>query len=420
LFGFKSKSAPSPVEAKTAPPADFASTGEPVTLTLDNIDGWVEAFGFGANETGIAVTPVTAMQCPPARNAILAISEAMGQLPVNLYERGEDGARTLATDHPVQKLMNIQVADHMAASTFREELTRDALLHRNGGLGLILRNGDGRPIELVRLHPEFVTIEPDPQTLGPIYRMNYPGDSRVLTPRDVIHIRAPSSGTAQTLYVGESPIQALSNAIGLCITMERHAARLFARGARPSGILAFPKTLGEKALKNIRAAWQAAHGGNKSGGTAVIEEGGTFTPITFKSVDAEFTAQRKHQIAEIARGFRVPLPILQELDRATHNNAETLDLQFVKYGLMPWAQRWQSEIALKLLSDDERVTFHAQYDFDDLLRADSAARAEFYSKMIASRAMNPNEARAKENMPSYKGGEKFLNPNTTAETVTVG
>jgi phage portal protein BeeE len=87
---------------------------------------------------------------------------------------------------------------------------------------------------------------------------------------------------------------------------------------------------------------------------------------------------------------------------------------------MPWARRWQSEISLKLFADDERETLYARFDFDELLRADSAARAEFYSKMIASRAMNPNEARARESLPSYAGGDQFLNPNTTSETVNIG
>jgi HK97 family phage portal protein len=420
IHPFGKKSLPSPVEAKTAPAADCASTGEPVTLTLDSIDGWVEAFGFGANESGIAVTPVSAMGCPPVRNAILAISEAIGQMPCELYQRGENGARALATDHPVHKLINVQVADYMGAGTFREEITRDALLHKNGGLGLILRNGDGKPIELVRLHPEYVTVEPDPQTLGPLYRMNYPGDSRVLTPRDVIHIRAPSSGTAQTLYVRESPIQALSNTIGLCMQLERHAAKLFARGARPSGLLKTNKPIkGEGAIKRIMSGFTLWSRGN-NGGTLVLEDGMDFVPVTFNSVDAQFLELRKFAVEDIARGFRVPPVLLQELGRATFNNAETLGIQFRTYTILPWVKRWESEIALKLLSDDERATYYPAFDLDELERADFQKRAEGYAKLIAARVLNPNEAREKENMPPYAQGDQFINPNTTTETLRVG
>ena len=38
---------------------------------------------------------------------------------------------------------------------------------------------------------------------------------------------------------------------------------------------------------------------------------------------------------------------------------------------------------------------------------------EAYSKAIAARILNPNEARAAENRAPYDGGDVFQNPNTT-------
>ena len=39
--------------------------------------------------------------------------------------------------------------------------------------------------------------------------------------------------------------------------------------------------------------------------------------------------------------------------------------------------------------------------------------------MIAARVMNANECRELESLPPYQGGEAFLNPNVTTETVRV-
>ena len=75
-------------------------------------------------------------------------------------------------------------------------------------------------------------------------------------------------------------------AIALNIVMERHAARLFGRGARPSGILRFPGKLGAETAKRIKASWQAAHAGENSGGTAVLEEDGQFQALTLSSVES--------------------------------------------------------------------------------------------------------------------------------------
>jgi hypothetical protein len=40
--------------------------------------------------------------------------------------------------------------------------------------------------------------------------------------------------------------------------------------------------------------------------------------------------------------------------------------------------------------------------------------ASVYSTLIASRVINPNEARAKLDLNQYEGGNEFLNPNTTS------
>ncbi|RAI25720.1 phage portal protein, partial [Rhodoplanes serenus] len=68
-------------------------------------------------------------------------------------------------------------------------------------------------------------------------------------------------------------------------------------------------------VANMRAAWLAAHGGAKSGGTAIVQ--GSYSPIALTSVDAQFHELRQFQILEIARAFRVPPSMLFDLARAT-------------------------------------------------------------------------------------------------------
>jgi phage portal protein BeeE len=99
--------------------------------------------------------------------------------------------------------------------------------------------------------------------------------------------------------------------------MERHAARLFGRGARPSGLLYFPQRLGVDTATRTRASWQAAHAGENSGATAVLEEGGEFQALTLSSVDSQFLELWQHATLEICRVFRVPPHLVFELGRAT-------------------------------------------------------------------------------------------------------
>jgi HK97 family phage portal protein len=372
--------------------------------SLASPDAWLAELFGSTPSSGIAVTPRSAMHCTPVRCAVQAIAEPMGALPCIVYRRSADGAKERAGEHPVHALLHDQANEWTPAATFREQITRDALLHGDG-LAFINRV-DGKPIELIRLQPDAITIQANPATGEPVYRQ---GES-IIPRENVLHIAAPSTDGIR----GDSPVRLASEAIGLALIMERHAAQLFGNGARPSGVLRFQTKLGDESAKRIKAAWQAAHGGGKSGGTAVLEEGGEFQSLALTSSDAQFLELRKFAIEEIARAFRVPPHMLFELGRATWSNSEQMRQDFLTFCLMAWIKRWEGEIRLKLFTPEERESYFAEFLLDDLLRADFATRMDGYAKAIAARILNPNEARAAENRAPYEGGDRFENPNTTA------
>ena len=376
--------------------------------SLANPDPWLLELFDGATPSiaGITITPLTAMSCAPVRCAVQAIAETIGQLPVIVYKRGENGAKDRAQDHPLYTLLHDAANDWTAASTFREEITRDALLQRQGGFGFVNRVG-GKPVELIRLDPYHTPVTVTWVQGEPTYQVTEQGGTRFIDRRDIIHIPSPSVSLFGLLHDARE-------AIGLAIVMEQYAARLFSRGARPAGILKFKGKLDTASSTRMKASWQAAHGGRNSGGTAVIEEGGEFQPLTLNSVDSQFLEMRKFAIEEIARHFRVPPVFLMDYGRATWSNAEAMGNQFLTFCLLPWIKRWEGEFALKLFTPEERQTYFAEFNVDALLRADFDKRMDGYQKGIASRIFNPNEARALENLPPYEGGDKYENPNTSS------
>lgn len=365
---------------------------------------FIDVLGGTPLASGTVVNAITAMTCAPVRCAVLAISEAMGQLPVHVYERGDNGARERAPDHPVHTLVHDEANEWTSASHLRESLTRDALLH---GKGVAFINRiDDRPVELLRLDPTLVSIEADGTTGEPIYRLaEGRGERRTIPRQNILHLRAP--GDVALIYEARE-------AVGLILAQDAYAARLFGNGARPSGLITFKGTLTADSVAKAKAAWQAAHGGNKSGGTAVLDNEATWHSLALSSVDAQFLEMRKFSIEEISRASRVPVSMLAHLERATHSNAEEMGRQFLTYCLLPWIKRWEGEIRLKLFTPDERKTFFAEFLIDDLLRADLATRMDAYGKAITARILNPNEARAAENRAPYVGGNVFANPNTTS------
>ena len=123
-------------------------------------------------------------------------------------------------------------------------------------------------------------------------------------------------------------------------------------------------------LQKAKTAWQNAHGGTSGGGTAVLPGDAEWKALTLNSVDAQFLELRAFSIEEIARVFRVPPIFLQSYGRANvgkrgGNGAAVSDLHAV-----PWIERWQGEIRLKLFTPEERQTYVAEFMVDSLLRGD--------------------------------------------------
>lgn len=370
-----------------------------------------QILGIRQAAAGITVTPRNAMECAPVRAAVQTIAETIGQLPVHVYKRTATG-KDRDDKHPAYPLLHDAVNDWTGANDFRELVTRDALLTGNG-FAAILRDRD-EPVELHRLDPTQVTVEVDEGTSEPVYTYTTGNTKTVYDFRDILHIKAPSLDGV----VGVSPIYLARDAIALALVMERHAGTLFRNGGRPSVVISMPGDLGDTPASEFLKSWADTYSGDGNGGVAILEGGATAAPLAMTSVDAQLIEMKRFTVEEIGRVFRVPPIFLNDYSRATWNNQEAQFSALISMCLMAWVKRWESEIRLKLFDEKDRGKYIAEFLFDDLLRAETAARFEAYAKAIAARILNPNECRAKENLPPYEGGDTYENPNTTSTPAT--
>lgn len=381
----------------------FQRRAAPQKVTVEDL------VGFAPSKAGAVVTPETALTLPAVSAAVRIISESLASLPLHVYRRGEDNARDRDASHPAHVLLHDQANPWTSAVELRQQITADALLTGNG-YGLIIR-ARGRPRELHRLAPATVSV--DLTGTEPTYKVSRSNTVTDYSWRDILHVRAPLSHDGVT---GLNPVRLAREAIGVGLALEGHAAALFGNGARPSGVIQHPAKMSPEAHASLQSSWNEAHTGKSAGGTAILEEGASWNPLTFNSVDAQFLESRKYQVDEIARAFGVPPVLLFELGRATWGNSEELRQNFLTFGLLPWVRRWEGAIARSLLAGS--TTHFAEFNLDGFLRADFAKRAEGYSKLISARVLNPNEARAMEGRPPYAGGEAFENPNVTTGAAT--
>lgn len=362
-----------------------------------SMDAWSALVDAGSRTAaGIMVSPDRALKCVPAFAAVRVIAETMGTLPIHLYERKTDGSKSRADKHPLYKLLHDRPNQWTSAAEFVMSLQMDAVCH-GAGLAYANRSGD-RIVELIRLPAGSTVVETDPDTLEPRYKVTLKS-GRTVTYRwqDVLHV--PALG-------GLAPIKQASEAIGLCMAMETHAANLFGRGARPSGLLKSAKKISDDVGARLKASWKGAHSGGSSGGTAILEDGIEFEALTFNSVDLQFQELRQFQVTEIARALRVPPTLIQDFGRATWGNATEMSQNFLTFTVMPWTKLWQGAIS-RLLTVEEQATYFPEFLVDDLVKADIAARFQAYAVAVQSRILLPNEIRAMENRAPIEGGDEF-------------
>ena len=364
----------------------------PETKSISPVD-----IEYLAGAAGVQVTTADALKVPAVANAIQIISEAVASLDI-FVKRIEGASEVDDEDHALLPLLRSEAYEWTSAFEFIRQIMVDALMFNGGGMAWVNRV-DGRPVEIIRYNPGVLSFELDVNTNERRYRRF----GSPIPARDVIHLLPP---------LGRAPLSLAIQAIGTAVALDRHAASLFANGAKPGGILKLP-TMTEAALAAAREAWNLTHGDGQAGKTAVLLNGAEFVPLTLNSTDAQFLENRKFQVLEIARAFNIPAPMIGDLERATWSNSEQKGREFLSYTLEPWLRALEGALRRALLSDEERQTTVIRFDRDDLTRADLSTRATVIGGLISSQTINPNEARSWIGLPPRDGGDEFRNPHIT-------
>jgi HK97 family phage portal protein len=368
----------------------------------------------GGRETrsGVHVTDESAMRVTAYLAAVKIISETIASLPFNVYQAVGD-KRERAVNHQLYEVLHFQTNPEMTAYAFRETL-QGHILNWGNGYAYIDRNGAGAVTALWPLLPD--RTRPDRDEKGNLfYWTTLPRTNEVikLDPYDVFHI----PGFGFDGVVGYNPVRLAQEAIGLSLAAEEFGARFFGDGASPSGIIEYPGKLSKEAYERYKADVNDKYGKlSEKHKLMVLEEGLKFHQVTIPPDAAQFLETRKFQIAEIARLFRVPLHMLQELDRSTNNNIEHQSIEYVVHTLRPWLVRWEQRTRMQLISQRERrAGYYAEFVVEGLLRGDTKSRYESYGVALDKGWMNPNEVRGLENQNPYPGGDAYRVPLNTAK-----
>lgn len=361
-------------------------------------------------------TPETAPEVPAVIACIRVIAESVGSLPLHIYRMDSNGAKVLATDSPLYRLMRYAPNDEQTSLELREQLVMLYLLYGDAYCELV-RDDRGVVREMMPLHPSRMTTERlTDGTLRYIYREPN-GRQTIYNQRQLWHLRMPTLDGVH----GISLPSLVKDAIAQARALESYGLTYFANGARPGVVLQSDNPIPPEAAERMREQWERMHRGpDRAHRTAVLPNGLKVHELSGSNESSQFVDARKMAVIEICRAFRVPPHLVQSLDGATYSNIEHQSREFLTYTLLPHLRRIEDSISRDLIDDP---TLFAEHDVHAFMRGDSAARAAWYQQALNSGIMSINEVRAAEGMNPIgpEGDERFLQVNmTTLRRIVAG
>ncbi len=365
---------------------------------------WQELALFGASPSasGITISPESAMRCTPVAQAVQLLAGSIASLPIRVSRLKEGGIREELPPSTYRPAAVLRRPNAWTGSVaFWRDLVADAVLTGNGIAVATRVRGEAR--ELIRVPPETVTVDRDLGSFEPRYRITLTdSQTRIYRVSDVIHLRGLP--TADGLR-GRGLTTDAREAIGLALLLEKHAAKLFANGARPGGVLKAPGKLSPEVLTRLAASWRQAHNSDTAGGTVILEPGMDFATLALKSTDAQFLELRRFAIAEIARAANVSPLLLGDLEKSTFSNAEIAAQNLLSFSLTPWIEQLEDELERVLLPVADRDSVSVDFDYSAFAVADLEKRTAAAAKRIETGLSTINEERAALSRSPIVGGD---------------
>lgn len=367
------------------------------SITFNGLEGFLTPSSSGVNVTvdkALAVT--TVFSC------LRVIAEGVSQVPLKLYKTVGEDAHEVAKEHPLYKIISRKPNTWQTSFEFRENMIFQAGLL--GNFYAFKNKSRGKILSLVPFEPGTVTVEVD-QKRNLQYKVTIDGEQRTIPADMMWHVKGPSWST----YIGMEAVKYAREAIGLAINIEESQNKLHASGVQTSGIYSVDGALNPKQATDLMNWIETRIGGSNRHKPLVVDRGAKFTPISMSGADAQTIENRRFQIEEMCRAFRVmPIMIGQADKSAAYASVEQMFLAHVIHTLMPWYTRIEQSIDNNLLSEqDIEQGYYSKFSANALMRGAAKDRAEFYDKMYRMKAFSPNQILALEDMNPYDGGDEY-------------
>lgn len=334
------------------------------------------------------------------------IAGTIASLPLMVYRTDAKGVRTVARDHPLYFVLHDSPNYDQTAVDFWELMAASIELHGNA-YAVVARRSGGAVNALTPIPPHLVKARRKGDG-GLEYEWTENGQRVVKPGEDVLHIR----GSLGNELSGASTLSMCRGVFDDALSAESASGAVFSNGISASGILSTPpevRLLPEQRA-DLELRLQERHQGAIRSGRPMLLDGGlTWTPLSIDPHDAQMLETRKFSGEQICRIFGVPPGMVGFGDSSSNwgTGKEVDVLGFQKFTLRKRLKRIEQALTKQLVPLAERRAqgIVIEFNFEGLLRGDTASRYEAYEKAIRMGIATRNECRALENLPPIEGGD---------------
>ncbi|HDL5186381.1 TPA: phage portal protein [Mannheimia haemolytica] len=379
----------------------FKKKPETRSLTIDDLIANMGAANTGAGEY---VSPHNAESLPAVLNAVNVIAQAVAAMPCYLFEVNAEGRKRIE-NHSVEYLLNEMPNRNQTPYQFKEVMMRHVLLNGNA-YAVIGWNSKGQPETLTPYPPYSVNVQ-RAITGDYFYQItDLNGKVRNYFQDEILHLRYASNDG----FMGRSPITVCREAVGLGLAQQKHGSSVMKNGLMAGGIVTtaewFDQSKGQKAMEALKRY----QGAKNAGKTPILEGGMEYKQLGMSNQDAEWLASRKFTIEDIARIFNISPIFLQDYSHSSYANFSEASRAFLGQTLRPHLVNFEQQLKDALMIDltsNSKKRYVVEFDTSDLLRTNQQERFSSYDVAIKCGILSPNEARKREGLPPYVGGDEF-------------
>jgi HK97 family phage portal protein len=194
---------------------------------------------------------------------------------------------------------------------------------------------------------------------------------------------------------GLSLVQAARNYIAGGLASQQYSNDVFSSGGAERTALKIPGVLKDEEEIKIRKDWNRKYGKDalNKNELAILQAGMEVVKIGLSPEDAQLIDSKKISIEDFSRFTRIPLHMLNHLEKAGYNSLEHMSREFAFYTMKPWITKFEQESNAKLLRETQKEDCFTHYDTSEFVLGDSQAQAELVSKLFPTGAINADEIR---------------------------